>query len=251
MDFVRRADCKSWRPPVNFWGPGDRSSGAGRRFEAAHARSKILLTFDDPDIEASYLTPPHGAPRLPAVRILALMGMSVLVVYILVNPAFLDAVSVIHFTISALIFIAVMGFYYYIVGTAFYPTVRSIDFCLFLSLHMIQTSMNFSQFIESRSLHLTPLAIIDINTSVLMFFGAAAFAGSIFWFALWAGSALVICSAISLYLGDFTLQSVYGLLPVGTAYVLSIFLNWTIENKNREIYMLNLELDERRRMAAP
>ena len=41
----------------------------------------------------------------------------------------------------------------------------------------------------------------------------------------------------------------YGLLPVLTAYVLSIFLNWTVESKNREIYMLNVELEQRRRLA--
>ena len=208
----------------------------------------ILLTFDDPEVEASYLAAARRA-QAPSVRILALMGISVLVVYLLVNPAFLDSASVVHFSISAVIFISVMALYYYIVGTAFYTTVRSIDFCLFLSLHMIQTSMNFSQFIESKLLHLTPLAIIDINTSVLLFFGAAAFCGSIFWFALWAGSALVICSLVTFYIGGWDIRSVYGLLPVVTAYVLSIFLNWVIENKNREIYMLNIELAERKRMA--
>ena len=208
----------------------------------------ILLTFDDPEVEASYLAAARRA-QAPSVRILALMGISVLVVYLLVNPAFLDSASVVHFTISAVIFISVMALYYYIVGTAFYTTVRSIDFCLFLSLHMIQTSMNFSQFIESKLLHLTPLAIIDINTSVLLFFGAAAFCGSVFWFALWAGSALVICSLVTFYIGGWDIRSVYGLLPVVTAYVLSIFLNWVIENKNREIYMLNIELAERKRMA--
>ena len=210
--------------------------------------NRILLTFDDPEVEAAYLMAARRA-QAPAVRILAMMGVAVLLVYILVNPAFLDKASVVRFTISAVIFMGVMLFYYFMVGTVFYTTVRSIDFCFFLSLHMIQTSMNFAQFIESRSLHLTPLAIIDINTSVLMFFGAAAFAGSIFWFALWAGSALVICSAISLYLGEFSLTAVYGLLPVLTAYVLAIFVNWTIENKNREIYLLNTELEERRRIA--
>ena len=208
----------------------------------------ILLTFDDPDVEASYLAAARRA-QAPSVRILALMGISVLVIYILVNPAFLDSASVVHFTISAVIYISVMALYYYIVGTSFYTTVRSIDFCLFLSLHMIQTSMNFSQFVESKLLHLTPLAIIDINTSVLLFFGAAAFCGSIFWFALWAGSALVICSVVSFYIGGWDIRSVYGLMPVATAYVLSIFLNWVIEYKNREIYMLNRELDERKRMA--
>jgi hypothetical protein len=186
----------------------------------------VLLTFDDPEVEASYLAAARRA-QAPSVRILALMGMSVLVVYILVNPAFLDSASVIHF----------------------YTTVRSIDFCLFLSLHMIQTSMNFSQFIESRVLHLTPMAIIDINSSVLLFFGAAAFCGSIFWFALWAGSALVICSVVSFYIGGWDIRSVYGLLPVATAYVLSIFLNWVIESKNREIYLLNIEVEDRKRMA--
>lgn len=210
----------------------------------------ILLTFDDPEVEASYLAAARRA-QAPSVRILALMGMSVLVVYILVNPAFLDSASVIHFTISAVIFIGVMAFYYYIVGTTFYTTVRSIDFCLFLSLHMIQTSMNFSQFIESKMLHLTPMAIIDINSSVLLFFGAAAFCGSVFWFALWAGSALVICSVVSFYIGGWDIRSVYGLLPVATAYVLSIFLNWVIESKNREIYLLNIEIEDRKRMAGP
>lgn len=210
--------------------------------------NKILLTFEDPDVEASYLTAARRA-QAPVVRVLALMGIGVLLAYILVNPAFLDSVSVVHFTISAVIFIAVMILYYFLVGTVFYTTVRSIDFCLFLSLHMIQTSMNFSQFIESRLLHLTPQAIIDINASVLMFFGAAAFAGSFFWFVLWVTTALVICSGITFFLGDFKIEAVYGLLPVATAYVLSIFLNWTIEAKNREIYLLNLELDDRRRMA--
>jgi hypothetical protein len=210
--------------------------------------NKVFLTFDDPEVEASYLTAVRGA-QAPVVRILALMGMSALAVYILVNPAFLDSVSVVHFTISALIFIGVMILYYFLVGTVYYQTVRSIDFCLFLSLHMIQTSMNFSQFIESRLLHLTPLAIIDINAVVLMFFGAAAFAGSFFWFVTWVTSALLICSAVTFYLGDFKLLSVYALLPVTTAFVLSIFLNWTIENKNREIYLLNIELEDRRRLS--
>jgi hypothetical protein len=210
--------------------------------------SRILLTFDDPEVEAAYLMAARRA-QAPAVRILAVMGMGALVVYMLVNPLFLDQASVTRFMISAFIFIAVMGLYYYMVGTVFYATVRSIDFCFFLSLHMIQTSLNFSQFLQSKLLHLTPMAIIDINTSVLMFFGAGAFAGSVFWFALWAGSALVICTGISLYLGDFNLSAVYGLLPVLTAYVLAIFVNWTIENKNREIYMLNIELEERRRIA--
>jgi len=210
--------------------------------------NKILLTFDDPDTETSYLAAARGA-QAPAVRVLAVMGMSVLIVYILVNPAFLDSGSVIHFTVSAVIFIGVMALYYFLVGTSFYTTVRSIDFCLFLSLQMIQTSMNFAQFIESRSLHLTPLAIIDINVCVLLFFGAAAFAGSIFWFVMWATSATLICAAVSFYLGGFEIRSVYGLLPVLTAYVLSIFLNWTVESKNREIYMLNVELEQRRRLA--
>ena len=66
---------------------------------------------------------------------------------------------------------------------------------------------------------------------------------------LWATSAVLICSGVSLYLGDYSLRAVYGLLPVMTAYVLSIFLNWTVESKNREIYMLNIELEERRHMA--
>lgn len=210
--------------------------------------NKTLLIFDDAEAEAAYLTAARGA-QAPMVRVLALMGMSVLVVYMLVNPAFLDAESVIHFMISAAIFIGVMGFYYFIVGTAFYTTVRSIDFCLFLSLHMIQTSMNFAQFIESKLLHLTPLAIIDMNTSVLMFFGCAAFAGSIFWFAAWTTTALLICAGVSFYLGGFDIRSVYGLLPVATAYILSIFINWTMEAKNREIYLLNIELEQRRRMA--
>jgi hypothetical protein len=210
--------------------------------------NKALLIFDDPDVEAVYLAAARGA-QAPVVRVLALMGMSVLVVYMLVNPAFLGPESVIHFMISAAIFIGVMGFYYFIVGTAFYTTVRSIDFCLFLSLHMIQTSMNFAQFIESKLLHLTPLAIIDMNTSVLMFFGCAAFAGSVFWFAAWATTALMICALVSFYLGGFDIRSVYGLLPVATAYVLSIFINWTMEAKNREIYLLNIELEQRRRMA--
>jgi hypothetical protein len=212
--------------------------------------NKVFLTFDDPGLETSYLTAVRGA-QAPIVRTLTLMGISALVVYILVNPAFLDSASVIHFTVSALIFIAVLILYYFLVGTVYYLTVKSFDFCLFLSLHMIQSSMNFSQFIESRLLHLTPLAIIDINAVVLMFFGAAAFAGSFFWFVVWVTSALLICSGITFYLGDFKLLSVYALLPVSTAFVLSIFLNWTIENKNREIYLLNIEVEDRRRMAVP
>ena len=210
--------------------------------------NRILLTFDDPEVEAAYLMAARRAQG-PAVRILAVMGMGVLVAYMLVNPLFLDGVSTGRFMISALVFMSVMGLYYYVTTTAFYMTVRSIDFCFFLSLHMIQTAMNFSQFLQSKLVHLSPMAIIDINTSVLMFFGAGAFAGSLFWFALWAGSALVICTAISLYLGDFNLSAVYGLLPVLTAYVLAIFVNWTIENKNREIYLLNIELEQRRKIA--
>ena len=194
--------------------------------------NKILLTFEDPDLEAAYLSAARRA-QAPVVRVLALMGVTVLMAYILVNPAFLDSGSVIHFTVTAVIFMGVMALYYFLVGTVYYTTVRSIDFCLFLSLHMIQTAMNFSQFLESRLLHLTPQAIIDINASVLMFFGAAAFAGSFFWFVMWVTSALVICSSVTLYLGQFQLTAVYGLLPVATAYVLSIFLNWTIEAKNR------------------
>jgi hypothetical protein len=211
--------------------------------------NRVFLTFDDPDHETSYLMAVRGA-QAPIVRVLILMGISALVVYILVNPAFLDQASVVHFTVSALIFIGVLILYYYLVGTVFYLTVRSIDFCLFLSLQMIQSSMNFAQFIESKLLHLTPLAIIDINAVVLMFFGASAFAGSFFWFVVWATSALLICSTITFYLGDFKLLSVYALLPVSTAFVLSIFLNWTIETKNREIYLLNIELEDRRAMAA-
>jgi hypothetical protein len=212
--------------------------------------NKVFLTFDDPEHETSYLMAVRGA-QAPIVRVLILMGISALVVYILVNPAFLDSASVVHFTVSALIFIVVLILYYFLVGTVYYLTVRSIDFCLFLSLHMIQSSMNFAQFIESKLLHLTPLAIIDINAVVLMFFGASAFAGSFFWFVVWATSALAICSGITFYLGDFKLLSIYALLPVSTGFVLSIFLNWTIETKNREIYLLNIELEDRRRMAAP
>jgi hypothetical protein len=210
--------------------------------------NKILLTFDDPDIEASYLAAARRA-QVPAVRILCMMGIAVLVFYIIVNPAFLDSASVVHFTVSAVIFIGVLSLYYFIAGTAYYTTVRSMDFSLFLSLQLIQTAMNFAQFIESRLLQLTPLAIIDINVCVLLFFGAAAFAGTFIWFVMWATSAVVICAGISLYLGDYSLRAVYGLLPVMTAYVLSIFLNWTVESKNREIYLLNIELEERKRMA--
>ena len=133
--------------------------------------NRILLTFDDPEMEATYLAAARRA-QVPAVRILCVMGISVLIFYLIVNPAFLDSVSVVHFTVSAAIFIAVLFLYYFIAGTTYYTTVRSMDFSLFLSLQLIQTAMNFAQFIESRLLQLTPLAIIDINVCVLLFFGS-------------------------------------------------------------------------------
>lgn len=195
----------------------------------------IFNRFQEPEQERAYVAEERAKWR-PGLRALIVIALGIFITFAMMNPLFFPADSLIIYNAVSFAMIISLLVAYYVIGTDYYLKWRWLDPLLFtlIGIGAVVLMQALADTEDQTQTSFYGMAVI--NLSVLFVFSALSFIANVRWYICWA------CAVMAAYLGFLALQPlplfprVYMIANVGMFLSFSLFVNWVLDYRARQIF---------------
>lgn len=205
----------------------------------------MLFRFDDAETERAY-THAERAARIPATRMLAIIGIVTLLSFIAFNPMYFSREAVLEYNTAAGLFIALLLASLALTYTPFYVQHGWIDLVIFTALAVPTILLVEALAGQSSVTGISRFGVAVIHLGILVVFASIVFVATTRYYLAWSGL-LLLAYLVFLSQADRSIVSkVYTFTHFTTFFAFGVFVNWDIDRRARNAYAANLSLKAER-----